>query len=62
MADSGVSKAGFVATEVLARAGVRRLYTVPGESFLEVLDAAERHPGRDPGGQGGGKRRCDSIK
>jgi acetolactate synthase-1/2/3 large subunit len=42
MADT--SKAGFVATEVLARAGVRRLYTVPGESFLEILDAAERHP------------------
>src|SRR5919107_5690342 len=42
MADS--SKAGFVATEVLARAGVRRLYTVPGESFLEILDAAERPP------------------
>jgi acetolactate synthase-1/2/3 large subunit len=45
MADT--SKAGFVATEVLARAGVKRLYTVPGESFLEVLDAAERHPGLD---------------
>src|SRR5919199_6237895 len=44
MADNGTSKAGFVATEVLARAGVKRLYTVPGESFLEVLDAAERHP------------------
>ena len=44
MADSSTSKAGFVATEVLARAGVRRLYTVPGESFLEILDAAERHP------------------
>ncbi len=43
MADT--SKAGFVATDVLARAGVRRLYTVPGESFLEILDAAERHPG-----------------
>src|SRR5215210_687050 len=42
MADT--SKAGFVATEVLAQAGVRRLYTVPGESFLEILDAAERHP------------------
>ena len=42
MADT--SKAGFVATEVLARAGVKRLYTVPGESFLEILDAAERHP------------------
>jgi acetolactate synthase-1/2/3 large subunit len=44
MADISTSKAGFVATEVLARAGVRRLYTVPGESFLEILDAAERHP------------------
>jgi acetolactate synthase I/II/III large subunit len=38
-------KAGSIATEVLARAGVRRLYTVPGESFLEILDAAEGHPG-----------------
>ena len=44
MTDSTTSKAGFVATEVLARAGVRRLYAVPGESFLEILDAAERHP------------------
>jgi len=42
MADT--SKAGFIATEVLAQAGVKRLYTVPGESFLEILDAAERHP------------------
>ncbi|MDQ3863390.1 MAG: thiamine pyrophosphate-binding protein [Actinomycetota bacterium] len=42
MADSG--KAGYVATEVMARAGIRRLYTVPGESFLEILDAAEEHP------------------
>jgi len=37
-------KAGHLAVEVLARAGARRFYTVPGESFLEVLDAAERHP------------------
>jgi len=44
MADSGKTKAGYVATEVMARAGVRRLYTVPGESFLEILDAAEEHP------------------
>jgi acetolactate synthase-1/2/3 large subunit len=36
--------AGYVAVEVMARAGVRRLYTVPGESFLEILDAAEEHP------------------
>ncbi|SJZ46116.1 acetolactate synthase-1/2/3 large subunit [Marinactinospora thermotolerans DSM 45154] len=30
--------------EVLAAAGVRRCYTVPGESFLELTDALERHP------------------
>jgi acetolactate synthase I/II/III large subunit len=36
--------AGSGAVEVLARAGVRRFYTVPGESFLEILDAAEHHP------------------
>ena len=33
-----------MAVEVLSRAGVRRFYTVPGESFLEVIDAVERHP------------------
>ncbi len=38
------AKAGHLAVDVLARAGVRRFYTVPGESFLEILDAAERHP------------------
>src|ERR687885_1707639 len=37
--------AGYVATEVLALAGVRRFYSVPGERFLEILDAVERHPG-----------------
>jgi acetolactate synthase-1/2/3 large subunit len=37
-------KAGHLAVGVLAGAGVRRFYTVPGESFLEILDAAERHP------------------
>ena len=36
--------AGSVAVEVLARASVRRFYTVPGESFLEILDAVEQHP------------------
>ncbi len=36
--------AGDAAVEVLYRAGVRRFYTVPGESFLEVMDAVERHP------------------
>ena len=44
MSTRGRDKAGHVATEALARAGIRRLYTVPGESFLEILDAAERHP------------------
>src|ERR687893_2261568 len=37
-------KAGDAAVEVLSRAGVRRFYTVPGESFLKVIDAVERHP------------------
>ncbi len=37
-------KAGSTVVEILAEFGVRRLYTVPGESFLEVLDAAEQHP------------------
>ena len=36
--------AGSVAVDALAAAGVRRFYTVPGESFLEVLDAVEQHP------------------
>ena len=45
MADSTENKAGYVAAEVMARTGVKRLYTVPGESFLEILDAAEEHPG-----------------
>ena len=37
-------RAGDAAVEVLSRAGVRRFYTVPGESFLEVMDAVERDP------------------
>ena len=37
-------KAGSAVVEVMAGFGVRRLYTVPGESFLEVLDTAEQHP------------------
>lgn len=36
--------AGAVAVQTLARAGVRRFYTVPGESFLEILDAVEQDP------------------
>lgn len=39
-----MTDAGAAAVEVLAAAGVRRFYTVPGESFLEVLDAVEQHP------------------
>lgn len=35
---------GSAIVDVLAQAGVRRFYSVPGESFLEVLDAAEQHP------------------
>ena len=40
MTDS--TQAGAVAVQTLARAGVRRFYTVPGESFLEILDAVEQ--------------------
>ncbi len=35
---------GSGVVDILAAAGVRRFYTVPGESFLEILDAVERHP------------------
>lgn len=35
---------GSAIVDVLAEAGVRRFYTVPGESFLELLDAVEQHP------------------
>jgi acetolactate synthase-1/2/3 large subunit len=45
MTARSTTKAGYAAVEVLARAGVRRFYTVPGESFLEVLGAVEHHPG-----------------
>ncbi len=34
--------AGAAAVQVLLDAGVERFYTVPGESFLEVLDAVEQ--------------------
>ncbi|MFE3457244.1 thiamine pyrophosphate-dependent enzyme [Nocardiopsis aegyptia] len=37
--------AAHAAVEVLAAAGIRRCYTVPGESFLELADAIDRHPG-----------------
>lgn len=35
---------GSAIVDVLAAAGVRRFYTVPGESFLELLDGVEQHP------------------
>ncbi|HEY1627266.1 MAG TPA: thiamine pyrophosphate-dependent enzyme [Streptosporangiaceae bacterium] len=31
--------------EILHAAGVRRMYTVPGESFLSLLDGVDAHPG-----------------
>ncbi|QVQ53043.1 thiamine pyrophosphate-binding protein [Spiractinospora alimapuensis] len=40
----GTREAGAAAVEALAQAGVRRFYTVPGESFLPVLAAVERDP------------------
>ena len=33
-----------VVVDLLVAAGVRRAYTVPGESFLPLLDALDRHP------------------
>jgi acetolactate synthase I/II/III large subunit len=35
---------GSATAALLAESGVRRFYTVPGESFLEILDGADRHP------------------
>jgi acetolactate synthase-1/2/3 large subunit len=34
-----------IVVDLLKEAGVRRCYTVPGESFLEILDAVEQHAG-----------------
>lgn len=39
-----MTTAGAAAVEMLACSGVRRAYTVPGESFLEILDTIECHP------------------
>lgn len=36
--------AAHAVVEVLSAAGIRRCYTVPGESFLELADAIDRHP------------------
>ncbi len=37
-------RAGDAAVEILARVGVKRFYAVPGESFLEIMDAVESRP------------------
>jgi acetolactate synthase-1/2/3 large subunit len=39
-----MTQAGDLVADLLAHYGVRRAYTVPGESFLPVLDGIERHP------------------
>ncbi len=39
-----MTNAGEAIVDVAVRNSVTRFYTVPGESFLEVLDAVERHP------------------
>ncbi|MGH3516869.1 MAG: thiamine pyrophosphate-dependent enzyme [Haloechinothrix sp.] len=36
--------AAEVIVQTLAEAGVRRFYTVPGESFLEIIEAVTAHP------------------
>jgi acetolactate synthase I/II/III large subunit len=38
---------GDAVAQLLAAGGVRRFYTVPGESFLEILDGVDRHPDID---------------
>ncbi|TCP43439.1 acetolactate synthase-1/2/3 large subunit [Tamaricihabitans halophyticus] len=43
MSDDMIPAADAVA-DLLVEAGVRRAYTVPGESFLPLLEAFERHP------------------
>lgn len=35
---------GSAIADLLVAGGVRRFYTVPGESFLEILDGVDRHP------------------
>jgi acetolactate synthase-1/2/3 large subunit len=34
-----------IVADLLDEAGIRRCYTILGESFLEILDAVERHAG-----------------
>lgn len=44
MSPCGVESVGDAMVRVLAKAGVQRAYTVPGESFLPILDGVERNP------------------
>ncbi|GAA5114323.1 thiamine pyrophosphate-dependent enzyme [Pseudonocardia adelaidensis] len=40
-----MSTAAATVIDLLERAGVTRFYTVPGESFLELMDEVDRRPG-----------------
>jgi len=40
-----VKNAAATVIDLLEQAGVQRFYTVPGESFLELMDEVERRPG-----------------
>jgi acetolactate synthase-1/2/3 large subunit len=35
---------GDAIADLLVQGGVKRFYTVPGESFLEIIDGVDRHP------------------
>jgi acetolactate synthase-1/2/3 large subunit len=40
-----VVDSGKAIADLLAQGGVKRVYTVPGESFLEIIDGVAQHPG-----------------
>src|SRR6184192_1859437 len=40
-----VTTVAAAVADLLAQAGARRCYTVPGESFLSLIDEVDRHPG-----------------
>ena len=44
MAGRSTAPVGEVVADLLVEAGVRRAYTVPGESFLPLLEAFDAHP------------------
>src|SRR5690606_34940462 len=41
----GVTTVAAAVADLLADAGAQRCYTVPGESFLGLIDEVDRHPG-----------------